>query len=364
MNRYFYYITIINMIASMVASMPKILLLNKEEGAIISILLSIPIGLVFCFLVARFFQYFPGQDLPQLMGEYLPKLINIVFLALVALVWFAAGLLSVIAYSFSIKRFLSPNADLIFILSLILIFIYYGALMKTKSVLYTIEVIFIITFPLILLLLGKGITNPDFEIDFVKVAVMHIQHAPNYSTVCAAAFIFWGPANLIVFNKVMTNKQSLSWKGLFLIGIVGTCILCTSFFVPIGMLGFEAVDAVVNPGITTADTLHINYWIIERVIFIALMLFLAITFISILIHWHVALELLKKVVYFKKFEWKNRNLTPHLILIVFWLVSSKTVTYLNEYQLVKFTSYFYNILPVLFLFMFLIFAVIRRRAQV
>lgn len=363
MNRYFYYIVFIHMFASTVASMPKILLLNKEEGAIIAILLAIVIGMVFCYFVGRFYQGFPGKDLPQLMDEHLPKFINVLFYFMIGIVWFVAGLLSVVTYSFFIKRFLSPNTNLSYIVSLILIFIYYGALMKTKSVLYAIESIFIFTLPLILFIMIKGSTNPDFEWDFVKVSLMHIYQMPKYSTVCAAAFIFWGPANLIIFNRVMTKKQKMSWKSLLMIGIVGAGILGTVYFVPIGMLGFAGVDNVISPSITTADTLHFKYWIIERVLFFTLMLFLAIIFISILIHWHVAIELLKKVVYVKKFKWKNQNLTPHLFLIIFWLLSLKVVTYLTEYQLVKYTSYFYSLFPVLLLLMFLIFVVIKRRAH-
>lgn len=363
MNRYFYYITFINMIASLVTSMTRILLLDREEGAIVSILLSIPVGLGFCYLIMRFFQAFPGKGLPELMDVYIPKFVAVLFLLIVGIVWFAAGLLSVVTYSFFIKRFLAPNANLIYIVSIILLFIYYGALMKSKSVLYAIEVIFIFTVPLIALLVMKGFGNEYFEWDFVKTAIMHIQHPPRYSTFCAAAFIFWGPANLIIFNRVMTKKQSMTWKSLLMIGLMGVTILSTSFFVPIGMLGFESVGKVINPAMTTADTLQFRYGIIERVLFVALMLFLAVIFTSILIHWHVAVEVLKNVIYFKKLKWKKHNLTPHLFLIVFWFTSVKVVTYLTEYQLVKYTSYFYNLFPCLFAIMFLILWGIKRRAQ-
>jgi len=344
--------------------MPRILLLDREEGAIVSILLAIPVGLIFCYLIGRFFQAFPGKDLPELLNVYIPKFITVLFLLIVGIVWFAAGLLSVITYSFFIKRFLSPNASLIYIVSMILLFIYYGALMKSKNVLYAIEMIFIFTVPLIVLILIKGFGNDYFEWDFVKVAIMYIQHPPRYSAFCAAVFIFWGPANFIVFNRVMTKKQSMTWKSLLIIGLVGTGILSISFFVPIGMLGFESVGAVVNPGMTTADTLQFRHGIIERVLFVALMLFLAVTFMSILIHWHVAIELLKNVIHFKKLKWKKHNLTPHLLLLVFWFTSVRVVTYLTEYQLVKYTSYFYNLFPFLLSIMLLILWSIKRRTQV
>ncbi|WP_394239469.1 GerAB/ArcD/ProY family transporter [Niallia oryzisoli] len=363
MSRYFYYITFINMVTSMAASMPKILLLHREGGAIVSILVSIPIGLGVCYLIGRFYQCFPGKGLPELMDDYIPKFIKILFLLVIGLVWFAAGLLSVIMYSFIIKRFLSPNANLIYIVSLILLFIYYGALMKSKNVLYVLEMIFILTVPLVILLIVKAFTNDYFEMDFVKVAIMHAQNFPTFSTVSAASFIFWGPANLVIFNRVMTKKQSMTWKSLAILGLFGTGVLLTSYFMPIGLLGFENVGTIIYPGITASDTLHFQYWIIERVVFVVLMLLLAITFASILTHWHVAIEVLTNVIYFKKFKWKKHNLTPHLFLIIFWITSLQVVTYLTEYQLVKYTGYFYNLFPFLLTVMFLLFWVIRRRAK-
>jgi len=363
MSRYFYYLTFINTIASLVASMPKILLMNREGGAIVSILISIPLGLVVCYLIGRFYQAFPGKGLPELMDDYIPKFFKILFLLVIGIVWFAAGLLSVITYSFFIKRFLSPNANLIYIVSLILLFIYYGALMKTKNILYVLEIIFVLAAPMILLLISKAFTNNYFEMDFVRESIMHIQNYPNYNAVCAAAFIFWGPANLLIFNRVLKKKQSMTWKSICTIGLVGTIVLLAGYFGPIGMLGFESIGMVVNPGMTTADTMVFRYGIIERVLFVALMFFLTITFASILTHWHVAVEVFKKVVYFKKLRWRKHNLTPHLFLIVFWITSVKVVTYLTEYQLVKYTSYFYNIFPFLLSAMLLVFWVIRRRAK-
>ncbi|WP_338449238.1 GerAB/ArcD/ProY family transporter [Niallia oryzisoli] len=363
MSRYFYYLTFINTIASMAASMPKILLMDKEEGAIVSILVSIPIGLVVCYVIGRFFQGFPGKGLPELMDAYIPTFFKIVLLLGVGIVWYAAGLLSVITYSFLIKRFLSPNANLIYIVSLILLFIYYGALMKSKNVLYVLEMIFIFTVPLIFLILIKGFTNEHFEMDFVKESIMHIQNYPSYHAICAAAFVFWGPANLIIFNRVMIKKQSMTWKSLCILGLFGTSVLFACYFGPIGLLGFENVGLTTYPGMTTADTLYFRYWIIERVIFVLLMFFLAITFGSLLTHWHVAIELFKSVIYFKKFKWKKHNLTPHLFLIIFWVISVKVVTYLTEYQLLKYTGYFYNLFPPLLTIMFLLFWVIRRKAK-
>ncbi|WP_071393723.1 GerAB/ArcD/ProY family transporter [Bacillus tuaregi] len=363
MSRYFYYITFINMVTSMTASMPKILLMERDGGAIVSILVSVPIGLVVCYLIGRFYQNYPGKGLPELMDDYIPKWIKLPFLFIIGVVWFVAGLLSVVMYSFFIKRFLAPNANLTYIVSMILLFIYYGALMKSKKILYILELIFIFTVPFIMLLIFKGFTTDYFEIDYVMVAVMHIQNYPTYDSICAASFIFWGPANLIIFNQVLTKKQEMSWKSVVIIGLFGAGVLLTSYFSPIGLLGFENVGTVINPGITASDTLQFRYGIIERVLFVVLTLFLAITFASMLTHWHVALEVLKNVIYFEKFQWKKHNLTSHLFLVLFWIISLRVVTYLSEYQLVKYTSYFYNLFPALLTVMFLLFWMIRRRAK-
>lgn len=148
------------------------------------------------------------------------------------------------------------------------------------------------------------------------------------------------------------------------IAVIGAMAFVTTYFIPIGLLGFDAVGNVVYPWITTSDTLRLEFFVVERVIYIFLLLYLAISFLSVLIHWHVTFELLKSIMWFKKLQWKQRNLTPYLFISLFWLVSLLSVNYLTENHLIQYSSYFLNYLLFSFAIMFSLFWFIKRRAKI
>lgn len=364
MSRYFYYFTLVNMVTTMTASMPKILIGKSKEGALLSMLLSVAAGILFCYICGRFFQRYPGKDYMELLNAAVPKAVASPFLLILAVVWFTAGLLSLVTYSFYIKRFMAPNTHLAFLVSLIIVIIYYGALMKTKSVLYTIEIISLVTIPLILLLILKAYNSEEFVWDFVKESFMYYKHAPSYRAFSAAVFVFWGPLNLILFNRVLKKKQSMNWKSLLFLGTAGAWTVFAKYFLILGIQGFEHADKIVYPIMFTADSLFFQYGVVERVLFIAVLLSFTVSFASILTYWHVAIEVCKKVITIKRWSWKGHNLIPHFIMIVFWLISLKAVTYLNEYQLLEYTGYFYDIFPVLVIMFLLSFWRIRQKVKV
>lgn len=363
MSRYFYYLVFVNMVANVVASVPKILLAKKSEGAIVSMILAIFLGMALCYIVARFFNSFPGQGLPELMKKYLPRWFTKPFLLFVASIWYTAGLITLVTYSFLLKRFLTPDMPLVWITSIFLLFITYGILMKTSSVLYTIEFVLICCLPFISLIIINAYTTSELKWDFIRESVMHIYHVPSFSSLSASVYLLLGGFNLIIFNHFFTKKHRITLKQILFIGVLGAGALFTTYFIPIGLNGFEKVEMIAYPWISSSDTLRLNLGIIERVLFVFLILYLAISFLSLLIHWHVALELLKSVIEFKRFKWKERNLTPYLFIGLFWLGSIQITKYLTEYQLTLYTSYFFNLLLCSLIGMVGLFWFILRRAK-
>ncbi|KRG12382.1 hypothetical protein ACA30_20160 [Virgibacillus soli] len=364
MNRYYYYLIFVNLIANMISAVPKIFFLNKENGTSFSLLLSLPAGLLSVYLFIRFFNSFQGKDLSELLKQYVSKRIYLPILSLLSITWLGAGLITLITFTFMIKRFLTPDMSIILIACLFLIFISYGILMHTRSVLYTVETVLIFSIPLIAFIFFKAYSSLNFMWDYVGVAVMYSNRWPSYSVFSAALYCFLGIANLIVFNRAFKKvKFQLSWKSMLVIGIVGSLTIISTYVIPIGLNGFEKIDHLVYPGITTSDTLRMKFGVIERVMFIFFMFFLAVTFISLLIHWHVALELCKNIFWLEKFNWKKTNLTPFIYIGFFWIVTLFLTTHLNEYTLLIYTKYFFNCLPPFFLFMFILFWYVRRRAK-
>ena len=359
MNQYFYYLIIVNMVANIVACVPKILL-----EARVSMILALITGSIVTYTIARFFNKFPGKGLPELLKEYTPKWIAIPLLMLLAIGWFSAGLTTLINYSFLLKRFLTPDMPLQWIASIFLCFISFGILMSSKSVLYTLEAVLIFNIPFVLLIMIKAYTSEGMEWDYVKESVMYIYHTPSYSAFSTALFPTLGAANLIIFNRVFTKKQRITLLQIGLIFFVFAGNLATTYFVPIGYNGFEYVNRIVYPWVRTSDAMRLEFGFIERVLFIFLMLYLAVSFLSILIHWHVVIELLKKVIWLKWFKWKERNLTPYLFVGVFWFISMQMASHLTEYQVILYTSYFFNCLPAFLISIHLVLWFIKRKAKV
>ena len=364
MNRYFYYLIIVNMVANIVACVPKILLEARTKGAIISMILALIMGSMVTYIMARFFNKFPGKGLPELLKEYIPKWVAIPLLMLLTVGWFSAGLTCLLNYSFLLKRFLTPDMSIQWIVSIFLCFISFGILMSSKSVLYTIETVLVFNIPLVFIIMIKAYTSEGMEWDFVKESVMYIYHIPSYSAFSASLFPTIGAGNLIIFNRVFTKKQRITWSQLGLIFFILTGNLATTYFVPIGYSGFEYIDRILYPWVRTSDAMRLDFGFVERVLFIFLTLYLAVSFLSILMHWHVVIELLKKVIWLKRFKWKERNLTPYLFIGVFWFISLPTSSYLTEYQLTLYTGYFFNSLPAFLISTLFMFWFINRRAKV
>jgi hypothetical protein len=61
MNQYFYYLIIVNMVANIVVCVPKILLEARTKGAIVSTILALIMGAIVTYIIAHFFNKFPGK---------------------------------------------------------------------------------------------------------------------------------------------------------------------------------------------------------------------------------------------------------------------------------------------------------------
>ncbi|MFD1706435.1 GerAB/ArcD/ProY family transporter [Siminovitchia sediminis] len=363
MNRFIFYCILVNMIANMISAVSKILMDHKKDGIFLSMLLAVLSGMVIVYVFGKFFSKFPGKDLQTLLEEYTPVWVSKPVLFLTVLHWFISGVLSIVSYTFMLKRFLTPEMPITWIATTILIIISYGILMNTKSVLYTIENILLFSLPIVLYLVFKAYTNRLFEWDFVREAFMYVNTLPTYSSYAAAMFIFLGITNIVVFNPVFKDPIKMTWKHTLFTGFLGSLVLLTLYLVPIGMNGFERVDHLVYPAISTSDTLRMTFGIIERVLYLFLPLFLAISILNLLLHWHVAIEACKSLFFPKWLKWRNTNYTPHLYIAVFWVITLITIKSLSEYSLLQYSKYFYNLIPLSSLFYFFIFWLIRRRAK-
>ncbi|MEK4031355.1 GerAB/ArcD/ProY family transporter [Pseudobacillus sp. FSL P4-0506] len=258
MNRYYYYLLAVNMFTHMVTSVPIVLYQARKEGAIVSMIFALLIGTVIIYWQTHIFTRFPEKGYPELLKEYMSKWIAFPLLVLTAIVWFIAGLITLITYSDLLKRFLTPEMPVIGILVLLLLFVSFGILMNSKSVLYTIEIVLLLSIPFTIFIFTKMYFDEGMNWDFVKEAMTYVVSMPDYSSFSAAIYVILGPANLIVFNRVFARKQKINWKYAIVIGLTGALALFTSYFIPIGFQGFMNMDVLVHPWLVTADSIRMK----------------------------------------------------------------------------------------------------------
>ncbi|SOC44076.1 GerAB/ArcD/ProY family transporter [Ureibacillus acetophenoni] len=361
MSRYYYYLVLVNMFANIITSVPVILFQNRKDGAIISMILAMIVGLICITFFTKFFNSFPGKTLPDMLKQTMPKWFTVIFTFVLVIVWFVAGLITLITYTILLIRFLTPETSLVMGTITILLFVTFGCFMKADKVLYTIEIIFIITMPLIIFIFVKAYLDEHIEWLYIKVAFTHINTFPQIIPFAAVLFLFLGVMNLIIFNQFFTVKQTFGWKQISALTLIGSGVLFTTYFIPVGFQGFENIDTMMYPWISTADSMRMRYGVIERVVFIFLLFYLAFSVISLLIHWHVTIELLKSVFNFNKLKVRGIQVIPFIIITIFSLITIIAVQFINELNLYFFTSYFFVSLLFLVPCLMLVLWIIKRR---
>ncbi len=319
------------MIINVIIFVPKILIKYRYEGAVMGVILAIPVGVGLSYIYAKTINKFSQKGLPDLPIKSHSG-VKRLYLLSIQLVWFSAGLITLIGFIDILARFVNPEMPKLMLLAIYLAAIFLIIQMPTDRVMYLLEIVLFLNTPLILFIIFKAYTNPFFNWDSVLEVGTHILKWPSIKAFAAATYCFSGYANLIVFNRVI--KGTLKARNFVIIALLGLINIFTTFFIPIGFHGSDGTQEYLYPWVTTADSLRLVYSPIERVIFLFIMFFMSISLMSVAIHWHVALELIKGS--FKKEVSKKK---VWLILSVFTGVSILGIIYFNTILLLKFATY-------------------------
>lgn len=363
MSRFYYYLVFINMLSNIIASVPAILLQSAKKGSVSAMILAVVGGTLLVTFFSRFFSAFPGMTLPALLKKTTSKWFYNPFILLLAVLWFCAGLITLTTFAFILFRFLTPEMPVAQVGLTLTLSVIFGSLMKTERVLYTVELILLMTFPLILFVFYKAYTSNILIWDFVMEAASYVNQIPNGTSFSSCFFLFLGVANLFIFNRFFTQKQNFGWKQIAIIGITSAFTLFTTYFIPIGFNGLEGVDELVYPWILTSDALRLDYFLIERIQYVFILFYLGIAFLSILIHWHVSMEFLKFVFNLDQIKYKGLFVGKYIPVPFFVGTALLFMLYVDEYQLYLLTSIFYIGLIFFFLLLVILFLFIKRRLK-
>jgi hypothetical protein len=324
----------INMLVNVIIFVPKTLIEYRYDGAIMGILLSIPIGLLLSFLYSKAFSKFPGQGLPDLLADSKHHRLKLLHLASIQVLWFSAGLITLLGFIDILSRFINPEAPKLVILSIYLAAICLIIQLPTKKVMDFLEIVLVLNAPLITFIIFKMFTSNYLNWDSILEVGTHIFEWPNLQTTAAATYVFSGYTNIIIFNRLF--KEKVKSRNFIVVLVLGLFNLFTTFFIPIGFHGADGTQEYLYPWITTADSLRLVFSPIERVIFLFLMLYMSISLMSVVVHWHVALELIKGT--FKDAKNKKKN---RMVVILFVVMSVAGVLFINSTLLIKLTVFWF-----------------------
>ncbi|WP_248924178.1 GerAB/ArcD/ProY family transporter [Paenibacillus hamazuiensis] len=291
MNRYFYYLVILNMLVNVISYVPQIMTEYRFQGTPAAIVLAVPIGTLLMYAFMKSLTRFPNKTFPEILDLTFSKVITVPFKLFSGGMWYLAGAISMFAIADITLRYINPDSPTWQVTLLYVAIVIYGASRKARTILYTLEMLLLLGLPLVCIIFAKSFLNRAINWDSIIAAGSHINTLPNWVTLAATTYIFSGYLNMSLFGRAFPQPVKTKW--IWLLGLLGFGIQLTTYFIPVGFHGLDGVGSYTYPWVSTADSMRIELGFVERVMYIFLLLYAGISAISIMVHWHTAIEFIK-----------------------------------------------------------------------
>ncbi|KAA0547396.1 GerAB/ArcD/ProY family transporter [Bacillus sp. BGMRC 2118] len=349
------------MMVNLFVFIPTILIEARFQGAVMAVPIAIIIGSTFLFVYVHANNKFPEKGMPEILA-LTPKWFRVLFLSFLASMWFLAGSISLLAFNNVAIRFLNPDIQGVYLITAFAVCVYIIiSLLNTAQILYALEIILILNFPLLIMFVSQAYLNDYISWSSVLEVSGNFSEIPSYGVLAAATFIFSGYANMTIFSRVF--KEKIKLRTMWVLPVLGALTLFTTLFIPIGFWGADGVGDLSFPWVSTADTLRIEYGPIERLISIFLLLYISISLMSVIVHWHVSFEMIKSIMPGKEKE-KRRRLVERVMLISFILVTIVLEMNLREEGILTIGKYWLNLrFPSEAVLVITMFLLARRKAR-
>ncbi|BBH21464.1 hypothetical protein Back11_28090 [Paenibacillus baekrokdamisoli] len=325
MNRYFYYNVFLVSLLNLLIFVPHILVLYRYDGAITSMVLAAAVGSTVAIVFTNILRKFPGQGLPEILDQFLPRPFTIALLIFMAVMWLIASSIALVSYAVLINRFFNPDTSPFVVLLFMVLVCVYTASRSSLTVMFVIEMGLIINMPLLAFLLIKAVRSNAIDWDAIRTIANYWRESPKLRPFAAATFVFTGYINMAIYNRLAPANFRLRHR--WMIPAFGTLILLITFFVPIGFHGTETVDDYLYLWSVTSDSMLMSYGFIERVIFFFLLLYLNLTLIYTTSGWHQAMEFVKSCMPKKRDPKSGKHNTPLINWIVTGVFAIITLSY-------------------------------------
>ncbi len=334
-----------NMVVNVTAFVPRIIIDERFEGSVMAVIIGIPLTVLLLYFFTNAMLRFPGKGLPEILFQHTSKWFNRPSLILLSILFFFSGWILLLAFTDITRTFINPEMTRFTILTIFLLVVGFGVLLKTEKVLYALEILTLISLPFILVIFFKAYTSPYLNWDSIRVVFTHVNELPTLSSLGSVTFSLYGFYNISIYNRVFKGeiKKINIWWTMAII-ILGYVNAFTSGFIPIGFNGTSGVEDFIYPWISTSDSLRMEYGFVERIIYITLLLFIGASLIMVITIWHVGLKLLLSLFApSKETRLKTRILSRSIVTLLI-IVTYITGTRIDARQLLELTKLYYIIL--------------------
>ncbi|CAM3739390.1 hypothetical protein COLU111180_06005 [Cohnella lubricantis] len=270
---------------------PHILVKDRFDGAVMSLLAAIAIGSLIAIVNAWCFQQFPQMGLPEILDQHLPKVLSLPLIAFTALTWMSGGIFVVYSFTRTMGIFFNPEMNEYLFLFIMVMACLFAGSRSSRSVQFALEVLLLLCAPLGLFILFKTTTDRLVSWDAMRVIAGYVRHPPSFRSVAAATFLFSGYLNMQIFNRL--NPPGFRLKHRWLIPLLGASFAFFTFFIPIGFHGTIGVDQYMYLWSVTADSMVLKYGFVQRVVYLFLLVFSILSLMFVMNTYHCAMEMFK-----------------------------------------------------------------------
>jgi hypothetical protein len=289
--RFFYLLITNEIIANFILFSPYVLISQIYYGALIAIFAAFFITLIKTYFFLYVFNHFKNKTLMEinqsLFGSFFGNILSYIFILTVLVVGFFMykGLVEIV------KNFMLITSPLLLI-SVILIIIPFVAFNNTDITF--LQAMAFLTIIIIIWMAAQVILSfGQIQQDYLKGSIMHSIGIPKFNGITAAGFFFSGTYQLSLFNP---HFKKISYKKtILLMALVGFTTAFAAVYIPVSIWGPEAAMKLNFVWATTADTMSVDLFIIERVLFLMLPLFFLLAMSNSMIYIFVSYSLFRKL---------------------------------------------------------------------
>ncbi|RUS47595.1 hypothetical protein [Cohnella sp. AR92] len=291
MNRYFYYHVFYIGMMNIMLFVPHILLKHRFDGAVSGLLLGIVVGSILAIGTIYCFRFFPQQGYPEILKMFVPAWVAAPMLYSTCLLWLAGGVLATYTFSQTMGIFFNPEMNHYHFLLLIIVASIFSGSRSTRTVQFSVEILFWLCVPFLLFILFKALFNPYLSWDAIRIVAGYFGRTPSLSVMASSTFFFTGYLSLTLFNRL--NPANFRLKHVWSIPILGAMFGFVSFFIPIGFHGTVGVEQYVYVWSVTADSMYLKYGFIQRVLFLFLIMYTFLSMMFMMNVFHACMEYVK-----------------------------------------------------------------------